>query len=643
MGQPSSGSRQALEAICDALVPEGGAVETGALTAGAPARIEEWMREFTPSSRRLTQAMIAAFDLSPLLSRHLRRFRSLDTAGRQRWLEASTTTRFRPRREALAGLRTIVNLAYALDPGVQAQIGYDGAPLVPLDHGGLPEQPALAVTEHPDVPDGLDCDVVIVGSGAGGAVAAHELATAGLTVVVLEEGGQANGTHCPGTLDDGLFGVYRDNGLTNTFGTPLISLPMGRAVGGTTVINSGTCFRTPEWILHSWSRLGLDRISPDDMAPIFDDVEDVIGVAPVPDETLGANGAVFRRGAAALGYSGGPIRRNARHCHGHGRCAFGCPIDAKQGMAVSYLPRAVAAGARVFAHCRVDRIEMQSGRAAGVHAVAHDPLTDSPRSELRVRARAVVLAAGAIFTPALLARQHLAGTSGQLGRNLVVHPGAGTTALFDEALHAWRGVMQSYFVDAKLRDGILLEATFPPPGIGYSAGSLPGIGLEMKRYFARFPQMAACGSIISDAGSGRVTPTRRGAVIRYSLAPDDVRKVVEGIAAACEIYLAAGATEVYPMLPGYTAVRTRGDVERLRSARIRRSDLKLSAYHPMGTARMGTDPASSVVDAWGRVHDADGLWILDASVMPSSTAVNPQITIMALAARGARRLADQLT
>lgn len=132
-------------------------------------------------------------------------------------------------------------------------------------------------------------------------------------------------------------------------------------------------------------------------------------------------------------------------------------------------------------------------------------------------------------------------------------------------------------------------------------------------------------------------------MIRYSLAPDDVRKVVEGIAAACEIYLAAGATEVYPMLPGYTAVRTRGDVERLRSARIRRSDLKLSAYHPMGTARMGTDPASSVVDAWGRVHDADGLWILGASVMPSSTAVNPQITIMALAARGARRLADQLT
>lgn len=636
-------TRQALTAICDAVIPSGGALPEGAVDVGAPARIEEWLARFTPTARNTVRAMILAYDLTPLLSRHLKPLHRLDPEDRQAWVAATASSRLRPSREALAGLRTIVNLAYAVDPRVQSRIGYDGSPLVPLDAAPLPAVAELAVTTHPDVPADIDCDVVVVGSGAGGAVAAFELASAGMSVVVVEEGGSANGADRPQSLEDGLFGVYRDNGLTTTLGTPIISLPMGRAVGGTTVINSGTCFRTPDQVLHSWSRLGIPGVTPDDMAPIFDEVETILGVAPVTEAALGANGSVFRRGAEALGFSGGPIRRNARSCHGHGRCAFGCPIDAKQGMAVSYLPRAVAAGARVFSHCRVSSIDMADGRARGVTADVHDPTGGARRGSVEVRARAVVLAAGAIFTPALLLRHRRGTASGQLGRNLVIHPGAGTTARFDEDLHAWRGVMQSYYVDEALERGVLLEATFPPPGIGYSAGSLPGSGLGMKRHFAEFAQMAACGSIISDAGSGRVHATRRGALIRYSLTRDDAAKLVEGIAMACEIYLAAGATEVYPMLPGFEVVRTRAEVEELRRARIAPADLKLSAYHPMGTARMGSHPASSVVDAWGRVHDAEGLWALDASILPSSTMVNPQITIMAMAARGARRLAAELS
>lgn len=642
---PRSGrtlTRSALAAICDGLIPPGGDLAEGAIDVDAPGRIEAWLDRFTPTARNMVRAMILAYDLTPLLSRHLRPLHRLGPEDREAWIAATAMSRLRPSREALAGLHTIVNLAYAVDPRVQRRIGYDGTPLVPLDAAPLPEVPDLPVTSHPDVPATVECDVVVVGSGAGGAVAAYELAAAGLSVAVIEEGGPANGADRPRSLEDGLFGVYRDNGLTTTLGTPIISLPMGRAVGGTTVINSGTCFRTPDPVLHAWSRLGIPAVTPDDMAPIFDEVEAIVGVAPVTDAALGANGAAFRRGAETLGYSGGPIRRNARACHGHGRCAFGCPIDAKQGMAVSYLPRAVAAGTRVFSHCRVSSIDMADGRARGVTAEVHDPADGGRRGTVDVRARAVVLAAGAIFTPALLLRHRRGTAAGLIGRNLVIHPGAGTTARFDEELHAWRGVMQSYYVDQELERGILLEATFPPPGIGYSAGSLPGRGLEMKRHFAEFAQMAACGSIVSDTGSGRVFATRRGAAIRYSLARADAAKVVEGIALACEIYLAAGATEAYPMLPGFEAVRTRADVEALRRARIARGDLKLSAYHPMGTARMGADAAASVVDPWGRVHGTEGLWALDASILPSSTMVNPQITIMAMAARGARRLAAEL-
>jgi choline dehydrogenase-like flavoprotein len=312
-------------------------------------------------------------------------------------------------------------------------------------------------------------------------------------------------------------------------------------------------------------------------------------------------------------------------------------------MHVSVLPAAVARGAEIFAGARVSDILVENGRARGVVARLHDPGSGAPRGTLRVRARAVVLAAGAVYTPALLLRRRLAVGSAQVGRHLVVHPGVGTTAEFAEDLHAWRGVMQGYHCDQFIREGVLLESTFPPPGLGYSAASLPGVGAELVERIARFPHMAACGSVISDHGSGRVRLLPGlGATMRYDLAAADVRRVLLGISAACEIYLAAGARRVYAMLPGLEEVTTVAQARAIRDGRWRAAELKLSAYHPMGTCRMGVDPRSSVVDADGQTHDVPGLWILDASVLPSSTVVNPQVTIMAMAMRGARRLAARI-
>lgn len=631
-----------LEAVAEVLHPPAGPVRPGAAEVGGAGQVDRWLAGMAPGPRRLVRAMLAGFALTPLLSRRPRPFHRLDPAERSAWIAATGTARLRPRRDALDGLRALVGLAYASDPRVAASIGYDGAPLVPVDRAALPPAVALPVREHPDVPASVDVDVVIVGSGAGGAVAADTLARAGFSVLVLEEGGAANRDDFTGRPADRMLSLYRDSGLTFAMGRPVISLPMGRVVGGTTVVNSGTCFRTPDDVLHRWSTAGLPGVTPDDMAPRFDEVEDVLGVQPVPEEVLGANGEALRRGAEALGLSGGPIRRNIRGCHGHGACAFGCPVDAKQAMHVTYLPRAVAAGAAIFAHVRARRVWTEDGRAVGVVAEVLDPADDTVRSELWVRARATVLAAGAVFTPTLLARQRLARSSGQLGRNLVIHPGAGTTARFPEELRAWRGTMQSYHVDEALDRGILLEATFPPPGIGYSAGSLPDAegGGDL---FGDYPRMASCGSIISDGGNGRVRPLgRRGSLIGYRLSREDTRKLVEGVALAAEIFLAAGADTVYPMLPGFPSITSPRDVERIRAARVDPSDLHLSAYHPMGTARMGDDPRRSVVDPWGAVWDVPGLSILDASILPSSTHVNPQITIMAMVARSAARLADRL-
>ena len=393
-------------------------------------------------------------------------------------------------------------------------------------------------------------------------------------------------------------------------------------------------------MLDAW---GIDR---DEMAPYFDDVEAILHVSPVGDDIMGANGDVMDAGRRALGYSGGPIRRNARGCHGSGVCAFGCPLDAKLGTHVTYLPLAVKAGARIISGCRVDELVVADGRAAGVRGSCLDPETGAVQRDARfeIRARTVVLAAGAVYTPALLQRQRLANSSGQAGRNLRIHPGCGVLGVFDRDLYAWKGVMQSYYVDEKLRDGILVEATYPPPGVGYSAGGIGGKGTELKDMLARYRQTAAAGLIISDSGTGRVRSTPgRGLLITYDLHPDDLRKTLEGIRLATEVYLAAGAEEVHTLLPGMPAVRKRDELARITEGRWTAADLKLSAYHPMGTCRMGNDPRSSVVDVHGQSHDLPGLMIADASVLPGSTYVNPQITIMALAARNARHLAAQIS
>jgi choline dehydrogenase-like flavoprotein len=371
-----------------------------------------------------------------------------------------------------------------------------------------------------------------------------------------------------------------------------------------------------------------------------------LSVAPVGADIMGANGEVMERGRRELGYSGGPIRRNARGCHGSGVCAFGCPLDAKLGMHVTYLPLAARAGARIISGCRVEGLVIEGGRAVGVRGSIVDPETGAVQRDARfeVRAQRVVLAAGAVYTPALLQRQGVANSSRQVGRNLRIHPGCGVLGVFDHDLHAWKGVMQSYYVDEKLRDGILVEATYPPPGVGYSAGGVGGKGSDLKDFLARYRQTAAAGLIISDSGTGRVRATPGGGLlIAYNLSADDLRKTLEGIRLTTEIYLAAGAQEVHTLLPGLPAVRKREELSWITDGKWTAADLKLSAYHPMGTCRMGKDPRSSVVDDFGRAHDVPGLVVTDASILPGSTYVNPQITIMALAARSARHLAAELT
>src|SRR6266700_3768978 len=629
--------RATLAALADSVLPHGGALEPGASDVDMAGQLDSYLDRCAPGTRRTVNLMLTAFNLSSVASRYARPFRLLGVTAREAYLQSCETSKIRQRRETLIALKALILMFFCSDDRIKPLIGYDGQPFkkVELDPGLV----ELAV-EQPDSGFYEAVDVVVVGSGAGGAVAAKELAEAGLKVIVLEEGEHFDRRDFSGPPPERLRRCYRGNGLTFTIGVPTISLPIGRGVGGSTLINSGTCFRTPDFVLDSW---GIDGA---ELALLFEQVEEILNVAPVGGDIMGANGEVMDRGRRELGYSGGPIRRNARGCHGSGVCAFGCPLDAKPGMHVTYLPLAVKAGAHIISGCRVDGLVVEGGQAVGVRGSIVDPETGAVHRDGRfeVRAKSVVMAAGAIYTPSLLLRQRLANSSGQVGHNLRIHPGCGVLGVFDHDLHAWKGVMQSYYVDEKLRDGILLEATYPPPGVGYSAGGVGGKGSDLKDFLARYPQTAAAGLIISDTGTGRVRATPGGGLlITYDMHTDDVRKTLEGIRLTSEIYLAAGAQEVHTLLPGMPAVRKREELGWITEGRWTASDVKLSAYHPMGTCRRCKDGRSSVVDEYGRVHDVPGLVITDASVLPGSTYVNPQITIMALAARSARHLASELS
>jgi choline dehydrogenase-like flavoprotein len=372
-------------------------------------------------------------------------------------------------------------------------------------------------------------------------------------------------------------------------------------------------------------------------------VEEELSVQPVPREIIGRNALIFQRGAEALGLHGRPIERAIRGCRGCGVCAFGCPSDAKQAMHISYLPKAAVRGARVFAGCRADRILVEGGRAVGVEADVLDPATEQVHGRLRVRSRVVVLAAGAIHTPALLMRNGLA--AGPVGRNLSIHPATGVGAFFDEEIFGWRGTLQSYYVDDLHESlGVLLEVTSPLPGVG--AVSLPGVGLELKQALADYRHLASVGLFVSDSATGRVV---RGVgerwwsepLVLYSLSRRDAARLQRGMALAAEVFLEAGARAVYTGLRRLPTVAGRRDLERLREMAIRPEELAVVGFHPMGTCRMGRDPATSVVGPYGESHAVQNLFLADASVLPSCVGVNPQVSIMALATRTAFHLLEQ--
>jgi choline dehydrogenase-like flavoprotein len=480
----------------------------------------------------------------------------------------------------------------------------------------------------------LECDVVVVGTGAGGAVVGRELADRGYVVCFVEEGPHYRRDAFGRGLIHAQTKLYR---TTFAWGSPPIPLMMGRLVGGSTAVNGGTCLRTPDFILDEWcERLGTDDLSPASMAPRFAHVEERLVVAEPERRHIGPIADVMDRGAAAFGWHSGPIPRNAVGCEGAGFCGLGCATGARRSTELSFLPGALAQGSMVLCEARAVAVLRDGGRAVGVEV-------ESPAGRtLNVRGKAVIFAGGAIPTPLFLLRQGLANSSGELGKNLSLHPSGGVGGYFDERIDPEDHIPQGYMVDHFLRENILLLAAQPTREVAHTL--FPVTGHRLTQALDAVPHLGMLGVMIRDRTRGRVWRDVGGQpVVTYRLCAEDVALMQRALVHGCELLRAAGARRLHLALVGQPAIDSDAEFERFKARSLKASELALISYHPLGTCKMGREPKTSVVNLDHETHDLPGLYVVDGSSVPGPPGVNPQLTIMALAARAAERIAARLS
>ena len=557
-------------------------------------------------------------------------------------------SRLPPRRRLAAAVGPLALLAAYAWPGpARDATGYPG----PL--GPAPDLPRRLSPLRPDGDTELACDVVVVGSGAGGGVVAAELARAGLDVVVLEKGGYAaerDFSHEEGA-------AYRDlylYGLTLTTDDLGCRIVAGSTLGGGTVVNYTTSFATPPAVLAEWAEVsGVDAFVSGEVEASLAAVAGRLGVTE--DESRpGARDRLLERGLARLGWHTGPLPRNVRGCPqdaGCGWCGFGCRLGAKQSTLVTYLEEAEAAGARLVVGVDARRVLVEAagpaggapGRAAGVEA------RTGGGHRLVVRARAVVAAAGAIETPALLLRS---GLGGQVGRNLHLHPGTAAMGVFAEPVRWWEGTLQARW-SAELRTRLgpyapVFETVPVHPGT--AAAALPWrSAADHRALMEGSANLSLVGVLGRDTSAGRVRVDRDGSPrVRWRLNAADEARLAAGLAAAGEVLAAAGASEVFSLHRQRFAFRPGGpDNHRAWAEATRRAGMgggraALFSYHQMGSCRIGADPTSSAVGPDHQAHEVKGLYVADASLFPTASGVNPMLSVMALAHRAAGLIAARL-
>jgi len=486
----------------------------------------------------------------------------------------------------------------------------------------------------------LQADVCIVGAGAGGCATAAALAEAGLSVVILEEGRHWKPSQFQPKTAFAFKHLYQGRGARSLRGNAVIPMPGGRGVGGSTLINSAICFRCPDEVMAEWrGRHGCHTLQQARFDGYFDRIWKTLGVTVNPMSVQRENNLIFREGAEALGLNGAFLARSAPGCAGCGICQYGCPSGGKASADRTFLAEALATGqVAVWADCRVRQAATEGDRVTAVEGDILDAESQEVMGRVRCRARHFVISGGPIGTPLFLLANGLADNT-HCGRHLVVHPTLPALARFEQEIRPWRGVTQGYYVDC-WEQGFLLQTYTVTPDQYYLALQTR-TGPETMELMSNLRHMASAGTLVHDEDSeGRVRHTPAGPDLSYFLGDGDKQRLIDGLRLCAEVFFAAGAREVYPARVGLGRIRPGDDLAAALPYSIPADQLLLYASHPMGTCRMGGDPATSVVDPEGQVWGWRNLRVADASMFPSSLGVNPQVTTMALGLMVGEQLAD---
>ena len=635
-----------LRLITDTFAPGDGAGIPPASRVGAPELALE-LAAMNPREAELKQlrTLLRLWDtrfLGLLLTGRPRRFSSLDREGREAVLRSLADSRLGAKRALFQGLKQAALGPYYIAGGepLWDSIGYPGPP------GPLPNAPDPALKpEHVTQDETIVCDVVIVGSGAGGGTAAGVLATAGLDVVVLEAGEYHDDRDFDGSERTGFTQLYA--GAPQVTSEGQVALVAGRGLGGGTVVNYTTSFPTPDHVRAEWAALGTPQFTTSEYDAALNAVNSRLGVnkdhpgAGVRDELL-------EKGAKAIGWNVDAMPRNVIGCDQGiecGRCGMGCRIGAKQSVAKTWLVDAQENGARMYVGAKATTVTIENGKAVGVTAV-------SPGGDvLTVKAKAVVVAAGAIQTPALLLRSGLKNPN--IGKHLRLHPATALWARVPELVNPWEGATQARYVN-EWTDltgdgyGVLFETAPLTPAFGAGFVNWRSGQQHLER-MQELKHMLGVAIIVRDKGpGGTVKIGKEGEpIVSYVLSPGDTELLMKGFDGAARIAEGAGATQVYTThhqtvgyQPGKQSIES--FMTEVRKAGAAPATLALAALHIMGSARMGGSPQVSAVNPDGETWEVKDLVVADASCFPTASGVNPMISIEAIAYMNAKRLAARL-
>ncbi|MBU2712788.1 GMC family oxidoreductase [Zooshikella harenae] len=499
------------------------------------------------------------------------------------------------------------------------------------------------------LPQTRNFDVIIVGTGAGGGFTADILSKAGLSVALVESGPLQSSNDFNMNEQQAYQSLYQEGG-SRTTEDGAISVLQGRAVGGTTVVNWTSCFRTPSQTFAYWQEhFDLAELDSTAMTPWFDYVEQQLGVSPWPIEP-NRNNAILQSGCQRLGYSSNTIARNVRGCWNLGFCGTGCPTNAKQSMLVSTLPKALERGAYLIYNCEAYKVLWQNTQVKGVEC---RPIKgDKHEPSFTLTARHVVLAAGAIGSPALLLRSSVPDPHQQIGKRTFLHPVSASFALFDEAVDGFYGAPQSIYSDhfqwpADQQIGYKLEV--PPLQPMLAAGLLKGFGKQHRQLMQQLPHIQCTIALHRDgfhpqSPGGQVSLRADGSpVLNYPITRYLWDGIKRSLATMARIQFAAGAHSVIPSHSSAQVVNNlQAALQQLNQLAWQPNQALIGSAHVMGGCGMSAKPKAGVVNHWGEYFFLDNLSVIDGSCFPTSIGANPQLSIYALACRQATHLSAKL-